>query len=631
MDFTDLAYAKFLQTWPELSTLMLTFQDMSEELGDDTDVKVGIFVLRSGEDLFYVPVVAKGQGLFPIDSIFFNSKSKFFPLSKETIEDILNSQRLNLGRPAKIPSTVVQNPNLNELINPPRTGKFVYASASRLTEFLTILPNEVKSFVMEKISSDMEVLNGLDSMFGVNEVLQALIPNKTEDATRPLDQGQGIRVITNGSNLPTPQVSSILTQGYAIDGENPLTRMAIPSINWMENRFRGLSNMDGGYEYDLVMSNGGIRCGYVPARVTATLPNLKGEKGNADDGVNFNPMYLSPTFVLYGNGDFSLSTRAVIQGEMKQNKQVLKDLFERQPPCLLRDLDNRSRFALFDQNMGLIGAYSSSRVAITHDGVIVAGIDMLSGQPVMIHGFRGYNKSTQTNSANIYVPYNVLVVRLNNNVTEEMEISASAAAKKQELIQWGMLNDSLRLTYDDVEYHVNGRPVGAVPHIMEILVVKEGLQPDAAQAFVKQAQEKGSVTIYLSKRADFEPGEIPSFGINPPDQINQLGKGSNFMPNVSQAMQTQDPQTVENTLISELLQTPDMFTMINEYLPDIEECLDKLGRILFLGRINLSKLGEENNADDVFNFMSQLKNVYAMLGSNYIKLQRFSANVQQAK
>ena len=87
-----------------------------------------------------------------------------------------------------------------------------------------------------------------------------------------------------------------------------------------------------------------------------------------------------------------------------------------------------------------------------------------------------------------------------------------------------------------------------------------------------------------------------------------------------------DPQTTEATILAELLQAPDMYQYIEEYTPDIEEALDKLGRILFLLRINLDKFGQGSNPSEVFSFISQLRNVYRMLGDNFIKLQQLLAN-----
>jgi len=639
MEFTDIAYAKFLQAWPELSNLILSFQDLSSELGDDSDIQIGIFILRSGADIFYVPVIAKGQGLFPIDSIFFSSKSKFFPLTKDSIEIILNSQKPEMGTPTKIPQTVPQNPSVQHLINPPRTGKFAYASSSKLTEFLTVLPNQVKEAVIEKLAENKEVYNKLHGMFGLDTIFNALKnTSRLEADTRPASENVGVRIVRGGDNLPTPQVTSILTKGYAVDGSNPLTRVAIASENFSEKKFSLLSSIDGGYDYNIVMTTGGTRKAFVPVDLGGSTMNLKGEKEDEDPfGYMKNTRLSRPSFLLFENGDYAITGKAVCQGDSDTNKDVLKRYFEFNQGKIPRDVDNGDTLAIFDSNMCLVGAFYVLSVALVYEGVTMTARCKFTDQRVLIHAFRGYNKSALSTRNTIFIPYDAMCLTLQKDQSDTLERSVTSASVKEEVAAWGMLNSSLNLTYDNVDFYVNGRPIPSVPDVMELLVVKNHIAPSAAESFVKKAMETKKVVIYLSKEAasgasDFDtPGQIPQFGQDPPPQINPLGKGSNFLPNMRNAVETEDPQTVENTLISELLQSPDMFELIEEYLPDIEEAVDRLGRILFLGRINLSKLGEEHNADDVFNFMSLLKNVYRMLGENYIKLQRFAANVKQTK
>ena len=68
MEFSDIALAKLLQTQPELGQLILTFQDVSDEITDDSGIQVGVFVLRSAADLFYVPVDPK-QTTFTLSTV----------------------------------------------------------------------------------------------------------------------------------------------------------------------------------------------------------------------------------------------------------------------------------------------------------------------------------------------------------------------------------------------------------------------------------------------------------------------------------------------------------------------------------------------------------------------------------
>ncbi len=146
------------------------------------------------------------------------------------------------------------------------------------------------------------------------------------------------------------------------------------------------------------------------------------------------------------------------------------------------------------------------------------------------------------------------------------------------------------------------------------------------QCNCRQAKENKVTTIYLTKRASskFEAGQIAAFGDQPP-VIPKTGLNGSFIPNVQKSLSLSDAQSTEATIISELLQAPNMFELIEEYMPDIEECIDKLGRILFLSRVHIGQLSKNNDTDSIFSFLANLKSVYRMLGDNVIKLQELIA------
>jgi hypothetical protein len=619
MEFSDIAYAKFLQSAPELSNLILTFQDVSEELSDGSDIKVGIFILKSGDDVLFVPVISKGEGVYPIDSVFINSKGKFFPLTKNTIETILNSQRPSLGQAKKMPDTVTANPSVYDLINPPRTGKFAYASASRLTEFLSSIPNNLKEHVLEKFASDSDIYNKLHKMFGVESIFRALQATQLEEATQPQDRSVGARVITHGDNLPTPQVNSILTQGYAIDGENSLTRVAIATEDWKEHRFTNLSKLDGGFDYEIVMRDGTVRPGFAP--MTKTIQYYE-SNGHASATQN------EDQFVLFDNGDFSIGKGVVVVGERDEHKNVARRFFHWKPPILPKDCASGDVVAIFDEHLHLIGVYEVEHVVIMANGADLKVRDQQRHGSLTIHAMRGYSKTPVNSGREMFIPSNSIVIKLGLNISRSLEDGAQAAVKRKELLDWALMNTKMNITHDDVEFFINGVPMGKEASIMKVLVENEGIDPVAAHSFIKKAKEEKRVTVYLSKKADFGPNEIPQ-GNKPQKQESNFGPGkTNLLPkqNLQSAVNTGDNQTVESVVISELLQSPDLYEHINEYLPDIEEAIDRLGRILFLGRIHINRLGEGNDADEVFSFLALLRNVYKMLGDNFIKLQRLVGN-----
>ena len=116
-------------------------------------------------------------------------------------------------------------------------------------------------------------------------------------------------------------------------------------------------------------------------------------------------------------------------------------------------------------------------------------------------------------------------------------------------------------------------------------------------------------------------------------QEQQAGFGVNgdFTSNVNQAIQTNDAEIVETTIISELLNVTEMRGYISEYLPDIKNSLDKLGRALFLCRLRMDQLASAHSAAEVFSFVANLRNTYRNLGDTYIKLENMVADSESEK
>lgn len=642
MDFYDIALAKFLQSFPELSNYIVTFQDLTQQLSnaEESEVSVGAFIIKAGTAFFYIPVIAKGANLYPIDSMFSVEKEKFLPLTPKTVVTIINSQSFTLGDQTKIPANVPRNPSVYDLVNPPRTGKYVYASASRLTEFLSVIPDDIKKYVKERIVDNKKLYQGMNDMFGLKEILDPLSklnPAPTTAAPAITQHTQPVKVITEGHGLSEDEIRQILSAGYAIRGTSETNRIAITAED--SNRISKMSQaglLESNREYTLVLSDGSTKEGFVPKLNSAAISGLK----RAYDCISSPPGVMPQSnrglnFTIYEDGNFSKIDNAVVQGSAKEPSDVLTTLFNYRPPVMLKNLEGRETFALLTPEMELVGVFSSHLPpSRTGEGVVVKSItDLLNGGTVNLFGYHNLHTYTRDGSE-LYVPYDVLVVLLSKDISYDLEVNVNAASKKRSMAELITLGNAMSIGYDGVEFSINGSPIGGEPKLVEILVSKEGIDPSAATSFIKQAKERKSLKIYLSKKADFAPGEIPQFGeqapqANPNDQLVQGSRDKqlqNLEPNLEQSMAIGDPQTTEATVLAELLQAPDMYQYIEEYTPDIEEALDKLGRILFLLRINLDKFGQGSNPSEVFSFISQLRNVYRMLGDNFIKLQQLLAN-----
>ncbi len=609
MEFSDIALAKLLQTAPDLGPLVLNFQDVSGELGEEAGCQVGVFVLRSGAEVMYVPVISRGEDVYPIDSIFVDSSKRFLPLTRRVIDSLLAAGQVEPGKPTKVPSTVTTNPSVYGLINPPRTGKYVYASTSRMVDFLASLPQHVKQATFEKLAAERSVYESLDKMFSLKAIFDVLRPAPASAAA--VTNATPISVVTTPkAGMSQEAISNILNDGYHIVGAQPSLRVAVAVQNYNQNgQVREISAVDADRDYDIAFRDGHTREAFVPKM-------HRHQRGGK-------------VLALFTNGDYAVSSSLISIGEQLDRQKVLDRLFDSNPPVLLRDICANDTFALMTVDGEFLGPFEARGVVLNGYGVEVSVGGCSASRISKICGYRNFAGKADLVEGSLYVPSNTVVIRLANDVTFDTECSVNGTARRLELNTLQLLGSELNLGFDGIEFSANGRPVGGVPQTMEMLVVKEGIEPELAKSFVKQAQENKFLKIYMSKQAstDYNAAEIPQYGVQP-NKAGDVGMNGAFIPAVQQAAALGDSQVVEATVISELLQVPDMFEQIQEYIPDIEEAVDKLGRIMFMSRVHINRLAESLDSDSVFSLLAQLKSVYRLLGDNLLRLRRLSTTAQ---
>jgi hypothetical protein len=615
MEFADIALAKFLQSAPELGPLIVNFSEVTDELtSSNSGTKVGIFILKGGAGIVTVPVISKGDTVFPIDSVFIEQEAMFRPISPATISYIVNMNSSEMGTVRKIPDTVSKNPDLYNLINPPRTGKFTYASSSRLTEFLAVLPEHVKKFAFEKIAAEQSVYDTLDKLFGLRAIFSALNGvNGGSGVTNAAGSGPHQINTVRMSVITSPRevkdlmndalAKTFIQQGYVVTGGSDSFRAAVAYQPYNSiGTFKSVNpNIDGGREFDIVMKSGMSKRAFLP-KYHALSPN------NTSDSL----------VSVFEDGNYARGP-LISNGDSTEGLNILKNLFDLRPPKLLRDLERDECFLIFSNSGEALGPFHARSVTLTAAGVEVKAF---CGRVNRICGYTNFTKEVDHIGDTLFVPHNAIVFVLGEDQTNDTETSIVHASDKKELILCQHLASELDIRHDGVEFSANGAPLGKFASAMKMLVEQENIAPDMAENFLKQAEEVKFVKLYLSKKAsstDYNPSEIPQYGSVAP-KVDDVGLGGGFMPAVQDASTLGDAQALESTIIGQLLQVPELFEYIDEFLPEIEQTTDKLGRILFLSRIKLDQVSEALDSDTVFSLISQIKSVYRQLGDTCLKL-----------
>jgi hypothetical protein len=481
----------------------------------------------------------------------------------------------------------------------------------------------VKSAVLDKFSSDKDVYSALHKLFGLENLFSALKPTPAAVTVVPK---AAVELITEGTGLDNPTIQAILDKGYALRGENSTTRVAVPANDYHAmGQLHNLASTDAGKDFDICTKTGDTISAFIPerAKYLPQIPALmKDPVKNIDEVV-----------AIFSDGKYIISSQLVARGEGRDGKGTLRDYLSVVPVVTPGELSGQdSDFALFSPELKLIGIYSYPEVTKTGYGVTIEARAKLgpNENKTTINAFRNCTTINCEDISNIFVPINTVVVKLTGRMYEDkFELNVNAAANRLEVSTLKALGTAVNIGHDGVEFHINGEPVGGEAAVMRVLVIEEGIDPEKAESFMKRAKEERHLKIYMSKKADAEQDIIPSYGATPKSQESGFGINGDFTNSVSRAIETNDAETVETTIISELLQVQDMQNYIKEYLPDIKNTIDKLGRTLFLCRLKLDQLALTHSAAEVFSFVANIRNTYRQLGDTYLKLQNIVDDSEQ--
>lgn len=126
------AYAAFGAKFPDLVESIITFKTLDSN--PDLGTAFAAFILDMGGESVYVPAVFSDSTLAPLEIMYVKSKDMFLPFTKEWVAETLRSAEGALGEPAKLPDTVATDVDIRNLVIPPTTGRYSYASSGAYKE-----------------------------------------------------------------------------------------------------------------------------------------------------------------------------------------------------------------------------------------------------------------------------------------------------------------------------------------------------------------------------------------------------------------------------------------------------------------------------------------------------------------
>lgn len=201
---SEMAYQLLTQRVPDLVPDVVTFKVLKTDV--DKGFGVGAFVVsRHGQSL-YVPVVMSNSAIKPLDIMYHKTLNMFLPLNKGWLDELAKAGLASLGTGVKTPETLYTDVDIRNIVVPPITGRFSYASAvlnleqvmspSNLIkegdakEPVLLLPllrsasNRVKSAFQRMLAQYPRILKAAAAAYGMSELSSALRPSLEKTAAK---------------------------------------------------------------------------------------------------------------------------------------------------------------------------------------------------------------------------------------------------------------------------------------------------------------------------------------------------------------------------------------------------------------------------------------------------------------
>jgi hypothetical protein len=178
--FTELAYQQFGKAYPDLMKDVVTFKILRTD--PNTGSGVGVFIVNRNQDVVYVPAIVSNNEVKPLDLFFSKSRNHFYPMSPDWLDHASQGPSPELGQPVKPPKTLATDVDIRNLVVPPTTGRYSYASDGSswmLPELLARAPAAVKTAMSRVLAKNANVRRMAVETYGKEVLAMALAIPKT--------------------------------------------------------------------------------------------------------------------------------------------------------------------------------------------------------------------------------------------------------------------------------------------------------------------------------------------------------------------------------------------------------------------------------------------------------------------
>lgn len=540
--FSQMAYGAFTAKHPDLIQNVVTLKVL------DTDIErgaaVGAFVLQRGQDVVYVPIVMADNQLKPLDMFYHKDLNVFLPLSNAWLDEVDQLTVDELGEATDPPKTLQTGTDIRNLVIPPTTGRYAYASAktdstleedlvqmlrhlekaaevqegSVLLSFLHKAPNVIKTAFNQTLQAHPLLAAKVAQFHGLDPLCEALKTAKAVD-----HKGGALHVVTRddpagyfkevfGDDAPRAYQRA-LRGGYAMKDTRNGTRRAIRIQERTdlekpnESGFYRVFDQDGKVHHAFVLHN--------PRKVHSGSDLPEKSRKHHERKKN----YRDKDIVILNDGKFL--TCSCLVGEKINDEEVKKsDVFAKLLKGKKGDTPTAGSRGLFIQPQG--GNYVGTDIvrisSVTTDGQGV--------RRIKLDGFDAMTLVTDKSAARMglfaprkepvmYIPPDARFIKLNEELYDTFLLQSGRAVQEWVYERLERQNaKKFRIKNAGAsQLSVDGRPgesmISAIKTAAEVFQIAGA----DAEVLVKEAADTNrAVTAYVvSDTFLTEFGELPMF------------------------------------------------------------------------------------------------------------------------
>lgn len=622
--FTDMAFNALRAKFPALINNVVTLKHLASDVEKGT--VFGVFVIQSGNDLVYVPVVMADGSIVSCEMIYDKEADQFYPLDNHSAKEIITNSK------SSDPVILQNNPRVEDtrrlfhnMVRPPTSSNVVLAGQR---DGVSGLPDYMKEKLCKYLETENPRLLGkVASFYDVGELALKLSSTIQEKTAEEKVEQSFIRLddLTkeSASTLSQEEKKTIRKQGFIVKRADNKPTLVINA-----------DDMKQAVETELHLSL------YMPARDCSEFPFI--EKGSrhapvgygeiiqcTEKGIEFVPVLVS--------GDYLFGRDASRYRIDKNTGVLIKDLsFES------LDLSGFSHLVPIDRlrhELSLSKHWKNIEIFVpARKGAWIRVAADLSGMPDEINitddRVSIYGKSLQLSEKLglgylrpspdlIIVPWNTLFLVRGNRESQTPLAPVSSFEKLFKLMKvFGMalstVDNGAGLDINTPEKTASfASRTDAAEWLhghfgMDSRQIDTALDNPRTLVFAKSAFLDPDPEMMQGLPDPYAPESAPMVETPMSDEF-QNAPPPDFAA-LEDFAELEDPAMFDTGILASFAQYPDAKTLLVEYMPDFLAAEDKIGRVLLLFCSQKKEIEDFYGSEKCSTLIASLRRIFGILG-----------------